>query len=519
MVVAAAVGQLVSLYLPWQAPNAPVRVHGFVVGGGADIDAWSPFAGAGEAAAVAALLLCGLGVAGIARPRLLGGVPLGLSALCASYLTLAVALGARLQAHSEESLNGWRFHYAAGTYLGCVAAVVSLVGVVAIRRPALGRYGSFPRLAMVGLAAAFLVVLLLPWTHVGSAATTLGVAPSPGIVAAVLALALIVLLPGLDHRGGLALSTAVLLFAAADLAAGPVSTAPADGAWIGLGLAAMLVVAALAMGGRALRLPSRVLPELALAALAALLVGSFFLPWVTFTGGSPSGDILTQNAWPSPAATASAVLVLMLVAATAAPYRLPAPAGLLSAGVVLFVASEVLELLDLVGPRTGRLGYGAVIGLAAAALIAGFALLRLRNRRFGRRLDLSRAWPIAACLILLSFLVVPSWHVLPFGVEGVFGYALLSWLSVVEAFGVLVLIALWSRQLVVARLQAWLVALPVGLLGLAVVDFFRNGFDGTRWDHGATVGLCALLAALGIADARVGIENVRFPEILRIDRL
>jgi hypothetical protein len=143
----------------------------------------------------------------------------------------------------------------------------------------------------------------------------------------------------------------------------------------------------------------------------------------------------------------------------------------------------------------------------------------LRNRRFDWRDHLPRAWPIAACLILLFFLLVPSWHVLPFSVERVLGYALVSWLTVAQAFGVLVLIALWTRQVVVTDLQAWLVALPVGLVGLAVVDFFADGYDGTRWAHGAAIGLSALLAALGIVDAKVGIENIRFPEILRIDRL
>ncbi len=198
---------------------------------------------------------------------------------------------------------------------------------------------------------------------------------------------------------------------------------------------------------------------------------------------------------------------------------MPFPPGLLSAAVIILVASLGLGYADIQGLAGGRIRYGAEIGLAAAGVVAALALIRLRNRAFPWRRDLPRIGPIVASVAYLFLLLAPSWHVLPLDLGGVFGFGFFTWPTVTGAFGALVLIALWSRQVAFPQPQAWLVGLPLTLLALAAVDLIRLRDGGITWGNGTVVGLCLLLAAFGIVEQRVGLERVPFPDILRIDRL
>src|SRR5438093_13366491 len=93
-----AVGGLVllaSLYLPWLEPSAkpggPAGLNLFSLS--FDIDGLST--DVGDAAALSALLVVGVAVAGMVRPRLTDRLPLGYCALLASYFAIAVGAEAR----------------------------------------------------------------------------------------------------------------------------------------------------------------------------------------------------------------------------------------------------------------------------------------------------------------------------------------------------------------------------------------------------------------------------------------
>ena len=75
----------------------------------------------------------------------------------------------------------------------------------------------------------------------------------------------------------------------------------------------------------------------------------------------------------------------------------------------------------------------------------------------------------------------------------------------------------WSRR--IARQAGRLVTLPVVLLGLAALDLIRLRAAGINWGGGAVVVLSLVLGLLGRVEQRGGLENLRVPEILRVDRL
>jgi hypothetical protein len=63
-----------------------------------------------------------------------------------------------------------------------------------------------------------------------------------------------------------------------------------------------------------------------------------------------------------------------------------------------------------------------------------------------------------------------------------------------------------------------LALLPVTLLALAAIDLIAQR-DSITWGGGAVIGLCLLLALLGRIEQREGLESVRVPDMLRVDRL
>ena len=161
--------------------------------------------------------------------------------------------------------------------------------------------------------------------------------------------------------------------------------------------------------------------------------------------------------------------------------------------------------------------YGATIGLALAAALIALAFVRLRLPRVDRRRLLVRLAPIAACTCYLVIVVLPWWDVLPDFSQ----WRLYPPLSFLTISGMLVgihLLGLWVRQVAGPSATAELVLAPLALLALTAVDLIARHEWSVTWNGGAVVGLALLLAVLGHMERR-GLENVRVPEILRVDRL
>ena len=127
--------------------------------------------------------------------------------------------------------------------------------------------------------------------------------------------------------------------------------------------------------------------------------------------------------------------------------------------------------------------------------------------------------PIAACAAYLAIIVLPWWDVLwtDFHMPPI--YPPLSWLTIAGALLGIHLLGLWFRGIAGAPGSADLVLLPLALLALASVDLFNQREEAATWGRVGLVGVCLLLALLGRIDQREGLETVRIPKALRLDRL
>jgi hypothetical protein len=169
-----------------------------------------------------------------------------------------------------------------------------------------------------------------------------------------------------------------------------------------------------------------------------------------------------------------------------------------------------------------RLGYGSIVGFAAAALLLILALVPLRFPRLERNRLLVRLVPITLCLAYLAIVVLPWWDVLPRRLQSqsLARFAPISWLTVAGALLAILLFGSWARRIArPSERPDRLVFIPLGLLALAAIDIIRLRDAGITWGGASIVGLCLLLALLGRVEQREGLESLRVPEILRVDRL
>ena len=82
------------------------------------------------------------------------------------------------------------------------------------------------------------------------------------------------------------------------------------------------------------------------------------------------------------------------------------------------------------------------------------------------------------------------------------------------------LLGLWAGRTAGASASTGLLAiLPLALLALAALDVIRGRDYGINWGRGIVLALCALLTLLGRIEQREGLESLRVPEALRLDRL
>jgi hypothetical protein len=327
---------------------------------------------------------------------------------------------------------------------------------------------------------------------------------------------------------GLALGA--LLFAGAAFTVG-FGGVRAYGAWIGLGLA--LLAALLALADRSLL--NRIEPVTAYLAATAIagaaLVTSLFLPWQTACYGydadlkslGMAGRCVSSNGLGLLGSTA-AVLTIGLVVAIAMPGsgRQFVSTLELATGVCLLMATLGfrLETGTQYGVRLG-FGYGSVVGLVAAAALVALVLARLRWSWPGLKSAAPRLLPLALGGVYVAAVVVPWWGVLPDQVWSTFNptLAMASWLTIASVLLGIRVVYLWARQ---SRGSSGrgpeLVLLSSALVVLAVLDAVPLPTVRLTWNSGVLLGLSLPLTLLALIE-RGGLRNVQVPELLRVDRI
>jgi hypothetical protein len=385
--------------------------------------------------------------------------------------------------------------------------------------------------AALVLAIGLLVAFLLPWARLPAAEGVefLGIGRPATAVAAVLTLWLTRAWYGGIPAGWLerlVLPGGVALFTAAAISSLTFSGSRLGAAWIGLALAVALAALPLARG---IRVPSVRLPRYALATggAAALLISALFFPWQEICYGRDgevgllSGRCLSTNGWTTPPGSVAAILAIALALVVLDPRRLAASRLELGAGLALVVATLGFQVERQSGDGfSAGFGSGAVVGLVAAAILVALVLVRQARPTIDRGRALVRLAPIVACSAYVAVVVLPWWGVLPDGVQSALSFAPLSWLTIAGALVGLRLLRLWVARVPSATGNAdWLVLLPLALLALAMVDLARLRDEGLTWGRGTIVGLCLVLLLLGWVERRDGLEQLRVPEVLRIDRL
>lgn len=360
--------------------------------------------------------------------------------------------------------------------------------------------------------------------------TYLGIASAAAAVAAVFAICLPVAWskPGVTLLQRLALAGAVALFTgAAAVSFPPLSGHRVYGLWLALGLAASLLLLALVEEPRSLRLGQSSWRQLVAGSAGALFIAALFLPWqrecyeANRGFGPLGGNCLSTNAWSiTLPAAAAALFALALVADVLGPRRLRLSTVELAAGFGLLVATIGFSLQEGGGGgfQVGH-AFGSTIGFALAAVLIALALVHSRFPKLNWRRAAVRLAPIAACAAYLTIIVLPWWGLLWKDFHTPPIYPALSWLTITGALLGLHLLGLWTRQIAGASGGAELVLLPIGLLALATVDLVNQRAEVITWGRCAIVGLCLALALLGRFEQRGGLESLRIPEALRLDRL
>ena len=528
LLLAGSFALLASLYLPWQSAPCTVPARPGALGvlqdyGCPRLDGFS--AEVGSAAAVVAVLLAALAAAAWARRSLERRFPIGRLAVLAAYLGIAVGAQTRAVAHEPVPSVHLAFHATYGAYLGVAAAILLTLAAGALRRREL-------MLRNAGAAAAILllIALLLPWQRYAwpTHTTFLGVASPAASGAAALALWLAGSWWRTEDRSRserLALTGGAALLTGAVFS--PLMSLPrsdhASGAWLGLGAAAALVALALFQGVPAPR-PSW--HGLGVAAAAALFLSSLFLPWQEACYaqaselGPLSGRCLSISGWTTPG-TAAALVALVLVLAAVAPHEFRVPAPELTLGFALLVSTLGLRLSTF-HSEGGRItfGYGSTVGFVGAAFLVALTARRARLPPFDRGRAFVRLVPIVSCVGYVTIVALPWWGVLPERLQRTLAFAPLSWPTIAGALVGLCLLGSWIRQVVRESGAApELVLLPLVLLALTALDLVRLRDRGLSWGGGIVVALGVLLTLLGHVEERDGLERLRVPEILRVDRL
>jgi hypothetical protein len=462
---------LASLYLPWQQAQLPATPSASQVGileSFAKVDGWGRYGfGFGYAAslfAVALVFACGVA---LLRPVRL---PLARCGLLVGYGAVAVAVDTWYARHFAAAAadTPLRFHFAYGAYLGLAAGAAAVLGVAGLRRrlPA-------SSLLVGATALALLITLALPWARTAPVRISLpgyfGTAAAAAVVAAVFVPAASVL-----FCGGII----------AELAA---TTDLAYGAWIGLGLAALL---------SALTVRRARAVDLAVFVPAALFVATLYFHWQAWIVG-----------W-SMLGTAAAVTALALV-------LWPASRLELAVGFALLVATQGFELTGLTPPGY-HLRLAAELGFACAALLFAVVLFRSRALRPPKDRIVLRACGVLAVAAYLVVTLVPIWHGISFDWTAKLVFIAPSWLGIAGIVLAVRLAGAWLRPRVETGLA---LLIPLAMLALIALWLIEERSYRVNWGGRIVIAMCLLLVLLGRLEQRGRLENFPIPELLRFDRL
>jgi hypothetical protein len=436
----------------------------------------------------------------------------GLLAVLAGYFAIAVFFQSdSIAVYDRAAQKSFHFHLAYGAYLGLISAGVLLLAAALEWRTDVVREWPAALLAAVALTAGLLVALLLPWRS-----TWLGVSEPAAVVTVLFALCVPVVWARQRlgrHRLGLA--AVVALFTGAVFSSQTFLGDHVYGAWLGLAFGLALVLLAFVHRPPLWDLSQLPLLVLALGTVAIVLVSSLFLPWQDTCFG---GQCLTSNGWDFESGSGAALLAVVLAVAAVARHE-GATLVELAVGVALLTATLGFELVD--RPSLGlTFAYGSTLGFVGAGLLVLLALARARPTARDLGTLAPRLVPIGACIAYLAILVVPWWRVLPEGAQRALVLPPgLTWLTMAGALIGIHLLGSWLRRPARPRASAdSLVALPLGLVVVVALELIRYR-SGITWGGGALVGLGVFLTSIGLVANRLGIENFRMPEILRVDRL
>lgn len=530
VLLASAVTFLVSLFMPWIDRPAP---SGFLFAGdpsqqpltlfeGGHVEGW--VSGAGDVAVLLVISLVLATLAALRNPQLAGRLPIGSLAVGLGYFAGAVVLEVHMLSpilsggFTGTPPHAFHVSWTYGFYLGLVSAGVALLSGLAYRRGELLTLRGAADAAALILGLALLGSFLLPWIGFGANSGTFNRHGIESPAAAIAALALILGAgwlhrePGRRWRLPVAIGMAVLTGGAAS--AFPFTGDHLYGTWIGVGCAVSLVALEAARAWPA-RLPVPPQGPAALRTCAAvLLLVALFLPWQELHATNASGR---TDGWYLATGAAAGALCLLLLAAAAVPaleaYVLEAVVA-----IVIFVSTVATNFRQ--ASFFYRIGYGAWIGSAAAGSLLVTALAQVRPGHVDRRRALVRAVPLAASVLCVAAVVVPSWFVLPedWTYQAV---ALYGWVAVPGVLISLYLVRLWARRVHgPASTGHRLTLTPIVLLTFASLELIRFRHGEVIWGAVIVVVLCLLLAVLGWIEEHGGLEGFRVrEEFWRVDRL
>jgi hypothetical protein len=525
VLLASALTFLTSLFLPWretqgQALGGVQGVLDQFSGSGHEIDGW--VTGTGDVAVLLGVAIVLAAIVTVLRPQLGAKLPVGSLAVALAYFAVALAMEVHTYSrifnvftgHAAKLHSSWAY----GFYLGLASAGIALLSGVAYRWSDRLRPPDRGDMVACGLGIALLVSFLLPWVGFGRPeGDSIPGIQSPAAPIAALGLMLgagwLLREDGRRWRLPFSIATAILVGGAASALA--VGGSHRYGTWIGIA-SALLLVALETVRVFPIWLPAPPRgPTAVRVGAAALLIFALFLPWQELR--SPVVGESFEGWYRSTGAAAGALCLLLLASRALRQCE----SYILDAVVAIVIFVSALATYFRAESFVYRIGYGAFVGIAAAGILLGTALVRLRPGRVDRGRALARAAPLALSVLCVAAVVIPSWFVLPESWRNQ-AAPLNSWLAVSGVLIGLYLIHLWALQVHgPASTHGLLTLVPLVLLTLPSLELirFRNDPD-VQWGAVILVGLCLLLAVLGWIEEDRGLESFRVPEeIWRVDRL
>jgi hypothetical protein len=529
VLLASALTFLVSLFLPWVVTRS--AGFAFAASGsdqgivtlleGGHVEGW--VGNAGDAAVLLVIAIVIATIATLRRPLLAARLPIGGLGVALGYFAVAVAVNVHrlsglfvggFTGHPPTLHRSWTY----GFYLGVASGGLALLSGLAYRRNELLRSRRAADLVALALGIALLVAFLLPWSGF-SGPDNNSIHGIEVAAAAVAALGLIVGAGWLQEdprrrwRLPLAIATAILTGGVADAVAS-LDAPHLYGTWLGVACAVLLVAVEAVRAWPVRRAAPPAGPAAVRIGAAALLIVALFLPWQGLNVEGVTVRTIDGWYWSTGAAAGSLCLVLL------ASQALPALEGyVLDAVVAIVIFVSALATGFREQSFAYRIGYGAYVGIAAAGVLLVTALMRLRPGHVDASRARARAAPLAASVLCVAVVVVPSWFVLPEGWD--YPAAPLSgFLAVPGVLISLYLIRLWALQVRgPAATGNRLTLVPLVLLALPALELIRFRSGDVIWGAVILIALCLLLAVLGWVEEDRGLENLRVPETRRVDPL